>query len=82
MKYVLIETEGVGINVGIYPPKFFDTHELAHEKMCSQIAKIRKVSIEEIRCSGLVNKYCGWTEKDGKYYNFQIFEVLYESESV
>lgn len=79
MKYVLIETEGVGMGVGIYPPSFFNTLEMAHEKMCRRIADIRGVSLTEVDEYHSGSKYIGWAEKHGRHHNFQIFEVPAET---
>lgn len=81
MKYLLIEVAERDISV----PEFFESHEEAHDTMCSHVAAICDVSQEEIKESyyngeefddrTCVTEDTAWTERCGNNFDWKIFKV-------
>jgi hypothetical protein len=44
MKYMLIEV----VERKIADPKYFDTHDAAHDEMCRRVAEVCAVSLDEV----------------------------------
>lgn len=80
MKYMLIEVE----ERCIAAPKYFDTHDAAHDEMCRRIAEIYGITLAEakrpyLQCdlSGdiVVCYDAAWGERHGKYCDWKIFTI-------
>ena len=87
-EFVLIEV----VERGISAPVFFDSFDLAHDKMCERISTVLNVSKDEIECAyqddrdfddyTYVSDFEAWTEKYGMNFDWKIFEVAKPDDDV
>ena len=81
MKYMLIEV----VERKIADPKYFDTHDAAHDEMCRRVAEVCAVSLDEVKASYVededlnecaeVLEDTAWAERFGENYDWRIFAV-------
>lgn len=83
MYFILTET----VEREIHQPEFFQTHEQAHYEMCSRLAAVHDVPVQQIleryswdpeNCindeSGLTEN-AAWTERYGNNFDWKIFDI-------
>lgn len=66
-------------------PQFFETHEQAHDVMCSQLADVMGIDVEEVKTAYEENEdyedgvgvttNMAWAERFGNCYDWKIFNL-------